>query len=167
MRAAVSAGAPVVLLDATVARIDLTQDEIGLAYSWRYGPASRGIGDATYSERSHAFQGLGLKPLAPAHVRGIRDGSGDLALTWIRRTRFGGDSWETAEVPLGEAEERYEIDFLDGLSVKRTLAVTSPAAIYTAAQQIADFGASQAAVSVRVHQMSAVVGRGSPAIALL
>jgi hypothetical protein len=51
--------------------------------------------------------------------------------------------------------------------VKRTLAVTSPAAIYTAAQQIADFGASQAAVSVRVHQMSAVVGRGSPAIALL
>lgn len=70
-------------------------------------------------------------------------------------------------MPLGEAEERYEIDFLDGLSVKRTLAVTSPAAIYTAAQQIADFGASQAAVSVRVHQMSAVVGRGSPAIALL
>ena len=57
MRSPVAAGAPFVLLDGAIARIDLTQDEIGLPYSWRYGPASRSVGDATFGERTHAFQG--------------------------------------------------------------------------------------------------------------
>lgn len=29
-------------------------------------------------------------PWSPVHVAGIRNGAGDLAVTWIRRTRFGG-----------------------------------------------------------------------------
>ena len=70
-------------------------------------------------------------------------------------------------MPLGEADERYEIDILDGAMVKRTLAVTSPAAVYTAAEQIADFGAVQGTVTARVYQISAVAGRGSPAAAVL
>lgn len=57
MRSPVAAEAPFVLLDGALARIDLTQDEIGLPYSWRYGPASRSVGDATFGERTHAFQG--------------------------------------------------------------------------------------------------------------
>jgi hypothetical protein len=167
MRASVAAGAPFVLVDGAIARIDLTLDEIGLPYSWRYGPASRGVGDATYAERTQAFQGLGLKPLSPAHLAGTRDASGDLAMSWVRRTRFGGDGWDAAEVPLAEADERYELDILDGALVKRTLSVSTPAATYTAAQQIADFGAPQAAISTRVYQLSAVTGRGSPAVAVV
>ncbi|MBX6329380.1 MAG: hypothetical protein IRY89_12480, partial [Pseudolabrys sp.] len=45
--------------------------------------------------------------------------------------------------------------------------VTAPAATYTAAEQIADFGAPQASVAVRVYQLSATVGRGRPAAATL
>jgi hypothetical protein len=107
-----------------------------------------------------------LKPLSPAHVRGARSG-GDLLLTWVRRTRLGGDSWDGIDVPLGETEERYEIDILDGATVKRTLTATTPAATYTAAQQTADFGAPQPSIALRIYQMSATRGRGTPRAALV
>jgi len=160
------AGSAFVMLDAALARVDLTLDEVGLAYNWRYGPASRDIGDISYASAIHAFEGLGLKPLSPVHIRGHRIGD-DLEITWVRRTRIGGDGWETAEVPLGEDVERYEVDILDGASVIRTIATTVPSASYPAAAQIADFGSVQSAVSVRVQQTSAVAGRGTPRIAVI
>ncbi len=126
MRAPLAAGARFVLLDGALARVDMTEDEIGLAYTWKCGPASRDIGSPHYLEAEHTFVGEGLKPLSPVHVRGTRSG-GDLALSWIRRTRIGGDSWDGVDVPLAEDEERYEIDILDGSDVVRTLTATSPA----------------------------------------
>ena len=114
---------------------------------------------------THA-QGVGLRPLSPAHVRGLRSG-GDISISWIRRTRSGGDSWDTAEVPLFETSERYEVDILAGAMVKRTVSTTSPSVLYTSAQQIADFGAPQSQVSVKVYQLGAVYGRGTPRSAVL
>ena len=124
--------------------------------------ASRDIGSPNHLDVSHAFTGAGLKPLAPVHARGTRS-SGDLTLTWIRRTRIGGDSWDGIDVPLGEDEERYEIDILDDGNVVRTLAATSPSAVYSAADQTSDFGSPQASISLRIYQMSATRGRGTPA----
>ena len=147
-------------------RVDMTEDEVGLAFNWRCGPASRDIGSPTYVEVAHAFTGRGLKPLSPVHVRGTRS-AGDLALTWMRRTRIGGDSWDGVEVPLGEDEERYEIDILDGATVKRTLTATSPTATYTAAQQTADFGSPQPSIALRIYQLSTTRGRGTPRAAVL
>jgi len=101
-------------------------------------------------------------------VRGVRNGTGDLAITWIRRTRFGGAWADGADVPLNEESERYEVDILDGTgAVRRTIAATAPAATCTAAQQTADFGSPQAAIALKVYQLSAVVGRGRPAAATL
>jgi hypothetical protein len=49
------------------------------------------------------------------------------------------------------------------VSLLRTLTgLTSSSAIYTAAQQTADFGSLQARVRVRVFQLSSTVGRGYP-----
>jgi hypothetical protein len=127
---------------------------------------SRPLGDPAYLEAHHAFTGRGLEPLSPVHLEGTRSGD-DLALSWVRRTRIGGDSWEAAEVPLGEDFERYEIDVLDGAAVKRTILSDIPSALYTAAEQTADFGAPQSSVSLRVYQMSAVAGRGTPRTATL
>ena len=166
MRAPLAAGARFVLLDAAPTLVDMSQDEIGLDYIWRCGPANRDIGHASYLETTHAFEGVGLRPLSPAHVRGLRS-AGDLAISWVRRTRIGGDNWDAAEVPLGEETERYEVDILDGATVKRTLAATAPSLTYTAAQQTADFGAPQSAIDVRVFQLSAVFGRGTPRPATL
>ena len=48
MRAPLAAGARFVLLDGAPARVDITEDEIGLAYTWKCGPASRDIGSPHY-----------------------------------------------------------------------------------------------------------------------
>jgi hypothetical protein len=103
----------------------------------------------------------GLKPLSPVHLKGSRNGVGDLTITWKRRTRIGGGWRDNAEVPLGETSEFYEVEILNGVAVVRTVAAASPTMIYTAAQQTADFGSVQAVVAVRVYQLSATVGRGT------
>jgi hypothetical protein len=157
----VAAGARFVLLDAAITQVDITPDEVGQLATWKFGPANRELGHASFVERQQAFRGVALRPFSPVHVRGRRIG-GDLALTWIRRTRLGGDSWEAAEVPLGEESERYEIDVLNGATVKRTLSATTPTVTYTAAQQSADFGTAPPIVTVRVYQLSATWGRGAP-----
>ncbi len=154
MRSDLAAGARFMRLDAAVARIDLAAAEIRLPYRWRVGPSTRDIGDTSYVATTHTFLGLGLKPLSPVHVRGLRAG-GDVTITWLRRTRVGGDSWEAPEVPVGEDFESYEVDILDGTTVKRTLASTAASVSYVAADQVADFGSAQPGYDVRVYQMSA------------
>jgi hypothetical protein len=139
MRAPLAAGATFVLLSGAIAQVSITLNEIRLPLNWRYGPASRDIGDASYDTAQHMFAACGLRPLAPVHARGSRAGD-DIFITWVRRTRVGGDNWDAAEVPLGEDSERYEVDILDGATVKRTLSATSPSATYTADDQVADFG---------------------------
>lgn len=159
----VAAGARFVLLNGAVRDTGLTAEQRGLALNWRYGPASRGIDDFTYQTRVVTAQSIGLRPVSPAHVRVAHNpANNDLTLSWVRRTRIGGDSWEQTEVPLAEDAEKYEVDILSGAVVKRTFAVTAPSALYTAAQQIADFGAAPALpLSVAVYQISTVFGRGS------
>jgi hypothetical protein len=159
-------GATFVLVDGAVTPIPLKENELKLSFNWRCGPGNRDIGDASYVTTPFAFQGLGLRPLSPVHLRGKRT-AGDLSISWIRRSRSGGDNWEAIEVPLGEESESYEVDILDGVAVKRTIRVSTPLAIYSSADQIADFGSVQPAVSVKVYQTNAVFGRGAPRAAVL
>ncbi len=163
MRSAVAAGARFVLIDAALAEAQMTLDEIGRSFTWTYGPAPSAVGDPAFVTVIRGFSGAGLRPLSPVHIRGARSG-GDLALAWVRRTRIGGDSWDAPDVPLNEEREAYEVDVMNGAAVVRTLSVSAPAAVYTAAHQIADFGAEQTSVTVRICQMSAVIGRGAARI---
>ena len=166
MRAPIATGAPFVLIGPEIARVNLAAGEVGLPLHWRYGPATRDIADRTYEAATHTFVGRGLKPLSPAHIGAVRSGSGDITIRWKRRTRVGGDGWDTAEVPLAEDRERYEIDILDDEDdVVRTLTAETEQCLYTAAAQAADFGTVQTSVSIAVYQMSASYGRGTPKIA--
>jgi hypothetical protein len=155
-----AAGATFVLLDRGLTPVPIRQDEIGLALNWRYGPGSREIGDASYSSAVHAFRGVGLRPYSPVHVRGRRSG-GDLEISWVRRTRIGGDSWTIPEVPLGEAFESYEVEILSGADVVRRIMTSEPRVTYPAVDQISDFSALPGSVAVRVAQVSDVYGRGA------
>ncbi|MFX8708154.1 hypothetical protein ABTM42_19665, partial [Acinetobacter baumannii] len=94
------------------------------------------------------FSALGLRPLSPVRLRASRSPSGDINLSWIRRTRIGGDSWDLAEVPLSEASEAYQVQVLSGASVVRTLSSSAPQVTYPADQQVSDFGSVQPAISV-------------------
>jgi hypothetical protein len=113
---------------------------------------------------SFANTARGLMPLSPVHVAGSRDGSDNLTITWIRRTRIPSGWNDDADVPLGEASERYEVDIRNAgnTATLRTISTTSPTAIYTAAEQTADFGSPQSSIRVRVYQISETVGRGIP-----
>jgi hypothetical protein len=166
MNEPLAAGAQFVLLDGAVTRVPLQESEQKLILNWRYGPGNRDIGDASYVTAPFNYQGLGLRPLSPVHVKGVRSSS-DIAISWIRRTRSGGDNWELPEVPLGEESESYEVDILDGTAVKRTLTASSPSVTYSSADQIADFDSVQSSVSIKVYQTNSVFGRGAPRSAVV
>lgn len=162
LRDEVAAGARVVLLDAACVRSPRSIDQIGCSYTWSWGPSGSALAGADFQSTAKSVTGPGLKPFSPAQLRGSRDPvTGDVAFSWVRRARKNGDGWDQIEVPLDEASEAYELDILDGSMVKRTIAVSSPAATWTAAQQTADFGIAPASVSVVVHQISQTVGRGT------
>lgn len=103
------------------------------------------------------------------HLAGVRDGAGNLTISWIRRTRIPSAWADGTDVPLGEAAERYELDIRNAANTAtlRTVSTASPAATYTAAEQVADFGAPQAAIRMRVQQISDTVGRGTAREAIL
>ncbi|VAW18135.1 Gene Transfer Agent host specificity protein [hydrothermal vent metagenome] len=163
MAALAPTGARVVRLDPQALQtLPLSIEQRLRDFTYRYGPGPHTYDHFTYTEATRAFEGRGLRPYAPVHVRAVRDGGGDIQLTWIRRTRIGGDGWDNADVPLSEENERYEIDVMDGAAVKRTLGATTNAATYTAAEEIADFGGAQTSLTLQVFQLSAVFGRGSP-----
>ncbi len=66
------------------------------------------------SETSFTYVGNNLKPFAPVHVAGSRDGSGNLTINWIRRSRVDGEWCDGVGIPLGEELEAYEVDILNG-----------------------------------------------------
>jgi len=125
---------------------------------------------AELAEESPAFaaSGRALRPWSPVHLRGRRDPAGDLRLRWIRRARLDRGWRDEVEVGLDEAEERYRLQVLDGGgAVRRSLQTTTSEWVYGAAEQLADFGAPQAAVRLRVAQLSAAVGAGEWTEAIL
>ncbi|PKP79147.1 MAG: hypothetical protein CVT81_00190 [Alphaproteobacteria bacterium HGW-Alphaproteobacteria-3] len=159
------AGELFVLLDADDVEAMVTSlGDLDLPRSWRAVGFGTIFEDAETLLQSHS--GRDLKPYAPWNVQAALTGSpADISLSWVRRTRIGGELKDgTGLVPLGETSEVYEIDILSGPggAVKRTLTATSPSVVYANADILADFGAVPAVVSVAVHQMSAVAGRGFP-----
>ena len=128
-----------------------------------YKGVSVGSSLAETTEQAFTYRAVKLKPFSPVHVKGTRDASGNLTISWIRRTRISGEWRDGVDVPLGEESERYEVEILDGSTVVRILEVTAQSASYSAADQATDFGSAQSSVDVKVYQLSAVVGRGYPA----
>jgi hypothetical protein len=153
-----AAGERFVLLDAALAQDSVAASAFNV--SRLYKPVTIGdtLGHAT--AQSFTYTGVALKPYAPVQPTGTRDGSGNLTINWIRRARGGGPWLDYADAPLNEASEQYQVEIYDGASVVRTLTVTAPSAAYTASQQSADFGSPQASVSVKIYQLSTIVGRG-------
>jgi hypothetical protein len=154
----------VLLTDPDLAWIGMDADAIGLARNYRGITSGRTID--TDGDRAFTYRAVNLEPLSPVYLNGSRHpSSGDWSLSWIRRGRVSPTWRNNVDVPLGEASEAYEVEIYTDPSyttVKRTIAVTAASASYTGAQQVADFGANQGALYLRVYQLSATVGRGYP-----
>lgn len=156
-------GETLVLLDANVKRVEMPAELSGVTHSYKLVGQDQSARVAAEAVQ-FTNKDVGLECYSPVKLVGTRDeATGDLVLTWVRRTRVGGELRDKIDAQLGEQSEAYEIDVLtDTGIVKRTLQASSPTLTYTSAQQIADFGASQASVSVKIHQLSAAAGRGFP-----
>jgi hypothetical protein len=151
-------GSNVVLMNGAPTQIALPASARDLARHFRIGPSRRGYDDPSYTHLVEAFAGIGLRPYAPVHLRAVRLPGGDLSMSWIRRTRIGGDSWSGLEVPLGEASEAYQVRVVAGGNVRRETVVGQPRWTYPAAQMAADsLGQS---IEIHIAQLSEQFGQG-------
>ncbi|AJE46412.1 baseplate multidomain protein megatron [Celeribacter indicus] len=152
------AGSRFVLLDAALRQLDLPLSARGLARHYRIGPAQRGYDDPAYEHVQAAFDGIGLRPYAPVHLRAAGTAAGETVLGWVRRTRIDGDSWQSFEVPLGESAELYLLRVVSAGRILREVTVARPGWTYTAAQKAAD--GVEGAYEIHVAQMSERFGPG-------
>ncbi|WP_158967924.1 baseplate multidomain protein megatron [Chachezhania sediminis] len=157
-------GSWVVALDLGPVQLPLTAADRGLDRHYRVGPAAKPLSDPSYVHVEQAFDGIGLRPLSPCHLR-LTQAGGDVVAGWIRRTRIDGDAWGKGDVPLGEEREAYLVQVLDGTTVLREVEVTDPTWTYTAADRAADAAGPGAAIAVA--QISARFGPGPAAVAAL
>ncbi|MGB3179567.1 MAG: glycoside hydrolase TIM-barrel-like domain-containing protein, partial [Albidovulum sp.] len=152
------AGSYVVLMNGAPKQIDLHVHARDLARHYRIGPARRNYDDPSYVHLVEAFQGIGLRPLSPAHLWARRSGSGDLDIGWIRRTRMNGDSWSGIDVPVGETHEAYLLRIVIGPSTVREITLGQPVWSYPAGLQAVD--GVVAPFEIHVAQMSDTFGPG-------
>jgi len=152
-------GARVVVLDGAAVALTTSLDDVGRHLRYRIGPPNADVASASMRELSATVGTAALRPLAPVRPRARRLPSG-VALSWVRRSRVGGDSWEAVEVPLGEEIERYRVTIRAGDEVIRIIDVGAPTVLYETAQELADFGSAQAALDVELVQLSIVAGVG-------
>lgn len=142
--------------------LSVNSSTIGLARLWKGVTVGQMLDAAP--PLPFTYRGANLKPLAPVYLNGNRNPStNDWTLDWIRRTRLGGEWRDAVDASLGETVESYEIEvWTSGFAaLKRTLTSAAPTVAYTSAQQVADFGSNQAALSLKIYQLSSVVGRGT------
>jgi hypothetical protein len=105
-----------------------------------------------------AFDGIGLRPYPVAHLRASGSIAGNVQLSWTRRTRLEGDTWQVAEVPLGEDSESYLLRIVQGAAIVAEYGVTEAEFTYSAAQRSLD-GVS-GPFEVQVAQQSSRFGPG-------
>lgn len=144
--------------DSGLFREVLSQTRIGEASYFRSVRSGGNWDDAV--EQNFVYNAEAFRCFSPVRIKGTRDGSNNLTITWVRRARWGAEWMSGTDIPLGEATEAYEIDILSGTTVVRTLTATTPTVSYIAAQQTTDFGSPQSSVKVNIYQMNAFVGRG-------
>lgn len=82
-------------------------------------------------------EGEGLRPPSPVHLKAVETAGGDLAFSWVRRSRQGWAWTSGADTPLGEETELYLLA-MTGPGFARTVESAAPAFLYTAAMRAAD-----------------------------
>jgi len=114
------------------------------------------------------LEGGTIKPWAPCQLAGSRDGSNNLTVTWVRRTRSIKRIFSTQQDALLERDERYDVYFPNAGFTPRLKQVEDATTVtYTAAEQTADGLTPGNPVDVQIWQLSDTIGRGRMAEATL
>lgn len=151
-------GSTFVLLNDAVQQINLPLSARGLPRFYRFGPANKGYDSSATVLVTESFDGAGLRPYPVSHLLATKQPSGDLDITWQRRTRIDGDIWQSLEVPLGEDIEQYSVKITHGPTTLREATTTAPSYRYTTGQQSAD--SASGTVTIAIAQVSQRYGNG-------
>jgi hypothetical protein len=152
-------GAKVMVLDDRVALLPVRAGNLGETMALR---VYAGRQDLSGQPLAADLDLAPLMPLAPVHLGAARDPtSGDIVLTWIRRSRADANGWAMNQVPLDYQPEQYRITILEEGAVIRTLSSASSSVVYGANLQTADFGGPPANFIFTIAQMSPVFGAGA------
>lgn len=96
---------------ATMHHVALPTNLVGLLRY--YKGVTLGNLDTSVSPTQLTLSANDLKPYAPAQFTGSADGSGNINMSWVRRTRVGGAWLDGAgTVPLSEQAESYDLDIM-------------------------------------------------------
>lgn len=140
--------------------MELKPDEIGVELSWDFlwrDPS----GASRLTNLRTSLPDRWSRPIQPAHLRLTRAANLDLQIGSIRQSRIGFDSWVSADIPLGEEGEAYDIEIRRADALVRRLATAVPTAVYSRAEQLADGVVGEIVVSVA--QVSRRFGAGARA----
>jgi len=156
----------VVLLDS--AKIPFTTMPLDRLFSpGVYRGVTNGAAIDSANDINFIYNGVNYECLSPVYINGgINAATKDWTVTWLRRTRVGGEWRDYVDAPLSETSELYEAEIWNSTftQLKRTFSgLTSATFTWTAAQQITDFLVEQQTIYVKIFQISDKVGRGFPA----
>jgi hypothetical protein len=106
-----------------------------------------GVGDVPDAAAASKTVGAEmLRPPSPVHLKATESTGGDLAISWIRRSRLGWAWTDGVDTPLGEEAERYRLT-ISGPGFSRIVETAASAYLYTATARTAD-GAGPLTLSV-------------------
>lgn len=135
----------------------------------QYRPVSLGRSLDSAASTAFANHAVGLLPYSPWDARKSKAASNNQTISWQRRSRLSTNSLRGV-VPLGEASERYQVNFYTSsafTTLAGTLTSTTNSLTITSAQQTS-FGLTPGAtLYVSISQMSDIVGAGAPLVATL
>jgi hypothetical protein len=140
------------VLDQRLARLNVQAHEWGEALRISAPPAGAPAHDARAAVQEWTLPHAAMRPWAPAHLRAVRDGTGAVRASWIRCARSGGETWE-GEPPLADGAESYRLEVFDDGALVRAAETPAPAWTYPAVEQVADFGALPASITLSVAQI--------------
>ena len=155
-----------VLLDEAVQPLTLPVSNNGQSWTLRAVTIGDSLTDGVVSTCTISAECL--KPLGPVRPLAIRNSvSGDITLSWIRRTRIDGGLRDYVDVPLMEQTEQYDVVVMNGSSPVRSWSTAIPAITYSSANQLTDFGAAPTLLTVSITQRSALIGPGKALMATI
>lgn len=110
------------------------------------GVRARGLADDNASPISVAVRGEALRSPSPVHLRAVRTSTGDIHVTWIRRSRVGWSWLDGTDVALGESQESYRVR-VEGVAGSMVVDTIVPDALIASAQ-LAALGSGPLTLSV-------------------
>jgi hypothetical protein len=128
-------GEPFLLLDPqNISLIETSAAAVGGEY-WM---SAQGLGDDDVPTIARLpIQGRSLMPPSPVHLRAERLPGGDLAVSWVRRSRNGWNWLGGSDAPLAEESEAY-LARLSWQGFERVISLADAQFTYSAAQQVED-----------------------------